>query len=151
MHIFKSALHYVKYYKLALNTFQKRNAEIFFKVARLLQALIGNGTHPPPQKKYMHKEKSNYRKNIVCTTLFQVTFFVTFVRNNNVSSNWHQGGWINNLQYVDTAVTKMYQYVYWSFSSQNIRSQLMLQKMESYTGLNEHISGKQIYCLPVPL
>ena len=45
----------------------------------------------------------------------------------------------------------MYQYVYWGFSSQNIRSQLMLQKMESYTGLNENISGKQIYCLPVPL
>ena len=45
MHIFKSALHYIKYYKLALNTFQKRNAErYFFKVARLLQALIGNGT-----------------------------------------------------------------------------------------------------------
>ena len=45
MHIFKSALHYIKYYKLALNTFQKGNAErYFFKVARLLQALIGNGT-----------------------------------------------------------------------------------------------------------
>ena len=44
MHIFKSVLHYIKYYKLALNTFQKGNAErYFFKIARLLQALIGNG------------------------------------------------------------------------------------------------------------
>ena len=44
MHIFKSVLHYIKYYRLALNTFQKGNAErYFFKVARLLQALIGNG------------------------------------------------------------------------------------------------------------
>ena len=44
MHIFKSVLHYIKCYKLALNTFQKGNAErYFFKIARLLQALIGNG------------------------------------------------------------------------------------------------------------
>ena len=45
MRIFKSALHYIKYDKLALKTFQKGNAaRYFFKVARLLQALIGNGT-----------------------------------------------------------------------------------------------------------
>ena len=32
-----------------------------------------------PQKKYMHKEKSNYRKHIVCNTLFQVTFFMSLL------------------------------------------------------------------------
>ena len=31
MHIFKSALHYFKYYKLAVNAFLKRNLEIFLK------------------------------------------------------------------------------------------------------------------------
>ena len=37
MHIFKSALHYIKYYKLALNTYQKGNAaRYFFRVAGLL-------------------------------------------------------------------------------------------------------------------
>ena len=31
MHIFKSAFHYIKYYKLALNAFPKSNAQIFLK------------------------------------------------------------------------------------------------------------------------
>ena len=84
MHIFKSVLHYIKYYKLALNTFQKGNAErYFFKVARLLQALIGNG------KKEKKKEK---KIHIMKTTLFVILYlrlllYVTFVRNNDVSGN----------------------------------------------------------------
>ena len=70
MHIFRSVLHYIKYYKLALNTFQKGNAErYFFKVARLLQALIGNGK----KEKKMHK-KIHIENHIVCNTLLQVTF-----------------------------------------------------------------------------
>ena len=37
MLIFRSVSHYIKYYKLALNTFQKGNAErYFFRVAGLL-------------------------------------------------------------------------------------------------------------------
>ena len=40
IHIFKSALHYAKCYKLALNTFLKK----LFRV-RLLQDLIGNGIY----------------------------------------------------------------------------------------------------------
>ena len=84
MHIFKSVLHYIKCYKLALNTFQKGNAErYFFKVARLLQALIGNG------KK---EKKTCIKKFILKTTLFVILYFrlllyVTFVRNNDVSGN----------------------------------------------------------------
>ena len=71
MHIFRSVLHYIKYYKLALNTFQNGNAErYFFKVARLLQALIGNGKK---EKKNMHK-KIHIENHIVCNTLLQVTF-----------------------------------------------------------------------------
>ena len=31
MNIFKSAFHYIKYYKLALNAFPKSNAQIFLK------------------------------------------------------------------------------------------------------------------------
>ena len=54
MHIFKSALHYFKYYKLAVNAFLKRNSQRYFlKVARPLSDLIGNGIY---QKKLMYNE-----------------------------------------------------------------------------------------------
>ena len=46
MHMFKSALHNIKYCKLALDAFLKRNAlRYFLKVARLPQDVIGNGNH----------------------------------------------------------------------------------------------------------
>ena len=46
MHIFKIALHYIKYYKLALNAFLKRNTQRYFlKITRLPQDLIGYGIY----------------------------------------------------------------------------------------------------------
>ena len=46
MHMFKSALRNIKYCKLALDAFLKRNAlRYFLEVARLPQDLIGNGNH----------------------------------------------------------------------------------------------------------
>ena len=46
MHIFKIALHYIKYYKLALDAFLKRNTQrCFLKITRLPQDLIGYGIY----------------------------------------------------------------------------------------------------------
>ena len=58
----------------------------FFKVARLLQALIGNGTHP--KKRNTRIKKSQIIENTLFAILnFRLLFYVTFVRNNNVSGN----------------------------------------------------------------
>ena len=85
MHIFKSVLHYIKYYKLALNTFQKGNAErYFFKVARLLQTLIGNGKK---EKKTCIKKIHTMKTTLFVILYFRLLLYVTFVRNNDVSGN----------------------------------------------------------------
>ena len=49
VHIFKSALNYINYYKLVLSMIQKE----IFKIARLLQDLIGDGIYPPKKIEIM--------------------------------------------------------------------------------------------------
>ena len=74
MHIFKIALHYIKYYKLALDAFLQRNTQRYFlKITRLPQDLIGYGIY---KKKYKSKKIQMMCKRIVCNILFQVTFLL---------------------------------------------------------------------------
>ena len=75
MHIFKIALHYIKYYKLALDAFLKRNTQrCFLKITRLPQDLIGYGIYK--KKKYKSKKIQMMCKHIVCNILFQGTFLL---------------------------------------------------------------------------
>ena len=74
MHIFKIALHYIKYYKLALNAFLKRNTQRYFlKITRLPQDLIDYGIY---KKKYKSMKIQIMCKHIVCNIFFQVTFLL---------------------------------------------------------------------------
>ena len=74
MHIFKIALHYIKYYKLALDAFLKRNTQRYFlKITRLPQDLIGYGIY---KKKYKSKKIQMMCKHIVCNILFQGSFLL---------------------------------------------------------------------------
>ena len=74
MHIFKIALHYIKYYKLVLDAFLQRNTQRYFlKITRLPQDLIGYGIY---KKKKKSKKIQMMCKHIVCNILFQVTFLL---------------------------------------------------------------------------
>ena len=71
MHIFKIALHYIKYYKLALDAFLKRNTQRYFLGCHrilLVMAYI--------KKKYKSKKIQMMCKHIVCNILFQGTFLL---------------------------------------------------------------------------